>query len=155
MQELSIFIDFIRNEYKQELEPNLCEITYVNPIVMGDNLEGFSNLNNLLTVYKNEYSDDFLQEKRPENVTFITRYLIKINDTVKGRLYISLEPKIHKERGYPIYLMKLIARGQPLSNDVDGIMGFMDLGREWIVRGFTSITTSEMHDFWKRVKHHD
>jgi hypothetical protein len=30
------------------------------------------------------------------------------------------------------------------------IFRFFDLGRDQIVRGFTSITTPEMHQFWKR-----
>ena len=32
--------------------------------------------------------------------------------------------------------------------DVDGVMGFLDMGHEWIVQTFDSITTAEMHDVW-------
>jgi hypothetical protein len=44
----------------------------------------------------------------------------------------------------------MIARGKPLSPDVDGALRFLNIGHEWIVRGFTELTTPEMHSKWDR-----
>jgi hypothetical protein len=66
-----------------------------------------------------------------------------------GRLHISLEPKYSTD-GSLVFVMVLTARGKPSAPNAQGIRDFFDLGRKWIVRGFTSITTEQMHDLWGR-----
>ena len=39
--------------------------------------------------------------------------------------------------------------GSP-GEDIEGAFLFLDIGREWIVRGFTSLTTKDMHKVWRR-----
>jgi len=41
-------------------------------------------------------------------------------------------------------------RGRPLGEGVEGILKFMDFGREKIVRAFSDITTEKMHVLWGR-----
>jgi hypothetical protein len=49
-----------------------------------------------------------------------------------------------------MFLLTLTARGRPGSDGIPGVLQFLDVGREWIVRGFTSITTATMHKIWGR-----
>jgi hypothetical protein len=44
----------------------------------------------------------------------------------------------------------LTARGEPLTGDLDGVLDFIDLGHEWIVRAFESVTSDVMHDLWEK-----
>jgi len=44
----------------------------------------------------------------------------------------------------------LTVRGAPQTQDSNGVFGLLDKGHEAIVRGFTSITTAEMHKVWER-----
>jgi hypothetical protein len=46
--------------------------------------------------------------------------------------------------------LRLTARGLPDGQDLDGVLAWMDLGREWIVRGFADITSPSAHALWER-----
>jgi hypothetical protein len=46
--------------------------------------------------------------------------------------------------------MTLTARGVPHSSDQEELLRCLDVGREWVVRGFADFTTDEMHNLWKR-----
>ena len=84
---------------------------------------------------------------------------VGIRETIKdetdkpiGRLNLSSEPTFTHPENEPVFILTLTARGKPLGPGVSGIMDFLDIGREQIVRGFTSITTQRMHDkeVWER-----
>jgi hypothetical protein len=49
-----------------------------------------------------------------------------------------------------MYVMNLTARGRPDEESIEGALRFLDIGREWIVRGFAAVTTPEMHAIWRR-----
>jgi hypothetical protein len=67
-----------------------------------------------------------------------------------GRLHVAAEPAIRRSTGEEVYRITLTARGAPTGTGGDDVFGFLDLGREWIVRGFASITTEKMHQAWGR-----
>jgi hypothetical protein len=48
----------------------------------------------------------------------------------------------------PIYLANLTARVMPNGATVDRAMKALDVGHEWVVRGFDDLTTAEMHRHW-------
>jgi hypothetical protein len=52
----------------------------------------------------------------------------------------------------PILVMNLTARGEPAEPTNEGVLSFVDRGREMIVRGFASITSPEMHKVWRRIR---
>ena len=53
--------------------------------------------------------------------------------------------------GEKLFVLRLASRGRAASPDIDGALDFMDLAHEWIVRGFTSATTSDAHAKWGRT----
>ena len=50
-----------------------------------------------------------------------------------------------------LMVLTLVSRGSASSPNLDGSLDFMDLAHEWIVRGFTSVTTMEAHKKWRRT----
>ena len=148
-EELKIFEEFLSKESLGKLVPNQCEITYVNVIVTNDYWETHGQVDKVLSILSREYSDSFLPE--PETVSISTQFVIKQDDNPIGRLHIKGEPVFRQDDMVPGFQLTLTARGEPAGEGLDKILDFMDIGREWIVRGFTSVTTKMMHDRWGRI----
>ena len=151
VDEVESFVDFLNSEDLGNLIPNQCEITYVNHIYSDREGNLHPPLDEVVTVWNSEYSDDFLG--LPEDSRFQARYLIR--DATKksvGRLHINAEPRFKIDDGSPVLVLTLTARGFPQGKGLDGVISFLDLGREWIVKGFTSITTKKIHETWGRNK---
>lgn len=88
-----------------------------------------------------------------EDVRFSARYLIKdAQGNMIGRLIAELQPAYITSTRAEIISLNMIARGRPASPDIDGAIGFLQLGHEWIVRGFAELTTPAMHEMWKRTQ---
>lgn len=148
--ELGLLESFIAEESLGQLQICQCEVTYVNHIYSTGKSHIHQNVNDICTLINYEYSDDFLDA--PENLQLSIRYVIpnKSEEPI-GRLHISIDPQYLRKDLEPLLSMTLTARGVPRSENLDGCMEFLDIGREWIVRGFTSITTRQMHKIWERI----
>jgi uncharacterized protein (TIGR04255 family) len=142
------FLDFVRSERLGNVVPEQCEATYVNHIVSGQGWTRHGELDHVATVWENRYSDSYLG--RPEDVAFAARYRMPTDSAPLGRLYINLQSAFQSADKRQIYVLTLTARGRPTSTGTEGVFGFLDLGHEWIVRGFTSITRADMHRIWGR-----
>jgi len=115
----------------------------------GENWSGFGDLGEILTVFEPQYSDDFLF--KPEDVQTTLRYVLcDAQQQPIGRLHVNINSAYRSGDDHPMYVMTLTARGRPIGEGIEGALRFLDLGREWVVRGFTSITTSKMHKEWRR-----
>ena len=49
-------------------------------------------------------------------------------------------------------VLTLVSRGAASSPDLDGALDFMNLAHKWIVKGFTSVTTTQAHNQWRRTR---
>jgi len=147
--ELKRFQAFLQREQLGELKPNQCEVTYVNPIVAGRGWQAHGDLGEVITVFQRLFSDDFLDTL--EDAGLRLRFLIP-DEAGKpvGRLHVAIDPGYRSTDNQPLFIMNLTARGAPRGEGIDGVLGFLDLGREWVVRGFASITTQTMHKLWGR-----
>ncbi|MCP3959201.1 MAG: TIGR04255 family protein [bacterium] len=142
-EELARFSDFANNHALGPLKPSQCEVTYVNLIELGD-----GGAQDILTVLAEEYSDDYLPAA--ESAGLALAYTMALPGGHPGRLHVSANTKLTAvATGTPVMRLTLTARGAPLDGE-DGIRGLFDAGREWIVRGFCSITTAKMHALWGR-----
>jgi hypothetical protein len=129
--------------------PNQCEVTYVNHIVSGKGWERHGQLGEVVTMWANHSSDTFLPE--PQDVNFTVRYLISDNvGNPIGRLLVNIEPARRVVDDTPILVLQLTARGKPDGEGIDGVLKFFDVGREWVVRGFASMTSPQAHQIWGR-----
>jgi len=149
-ENLEVFCGFLSENRIGDFVPNQVELTYVNIIPSGEGWERFCEIEKVVTVSRLEYSDNFLSE--PENINYYERHLIHDEGQPIGRLHINIKPTIRISDNKQMLEMNLVARGIPIGSDIEGVLKFLDLGREWIVRGFASITRPEMHKQWGRTK---
>lgn len=147
--ELRRFAEFAACEQIGEFAPNQCEVTYVNHIAGGKGWQAHGDLGNVITVFQRSFSDEFLEV--PEDAGLGLRFLIP-DETGQpiGRLHAVLSSGYGDSDDQPLFVLNLTARGAPLGDGIDGVLGFLDLGREWVVRGFASLTTPTMHKKWGR-----
>ena len=143
---LSVFNQFLRDNDLGPIVPRQCEVSYVNALVEEGGINR-SRTADYVSLLRGPSEGGFLQE--PELVSLDTSYAIPQVDDFQGRLRISLRPATLKANGWDILLLTLTARGNPLESG--GVLGFLDLGREWIVRAFAEITTPKMQETWGRV----
>jgi uncharacterized protein (TIGR04255 family) len=156
----------------QDHPVELSEVTYVNPIEFpgDDAADGVGrthpDLANIINRFQKRPASAFLPEA--EDAHLQVRW--RIPDAAgmpAGRLYLSVEPGMRPSRlksaalatpdvpppGLtPIYLVNLTARVMPNGGTVDRAMKALDVGHEWVVRGFDDLTTDEMHRHWGRKK---
>lgn len=150
-EHLETLCSFLREATLGDIVPNQWELSYINHISGGDTVLNHYELGNVIPSWTHGQSDDFLPN--PEDVTLRVRYRIVENDKPIGRLHISAIPKFTLPEKDPIIALQLIARGEPVNvTDPGDVLPFFDLGHEWIVRGFASITSSKMHEQWGREK---
>jgi uncharacterized protein (TIGR04255 family) len=149
--ELSAFDKFTRAEALGAMTINQCEITYVNHLPKGEGWHGSGDVNELFSIWNAPNGMGFLPQ--PEDVRFDVRFRITDpNGEPTGRLRITLARAVRLKDQSEILVLTLIARGRPWASGVDGAVSFLDLGHEWIVRGFAEITTEAMHRLWGRTK---
>lgn len=151
-RDLHDLASFLDDQGLPPLRPVQCELTYMNPIPAED-LGPNAPLSALIGTWTDRYSDDFLPPA--EQVAFRARYQITDGGGAwAGRLHVSAEPMLRqeevKEAPEEVVMLQLFARGRPLGDGIEGILAFLDLGHDWIVNGFASITTRGMHERWGR-----
>ena len=140
------FLAFLESEDLDQPEVNQCEITYVNHIEIGSGWQNYAELNKVIAPWSGDRSGRFLRD--PERANMEMRYLLPEK---LGRLHISIVPVIRARDTKEVLQMNLIARGAPKSSKVEDMLDWFDLGREWVVKGFTDITTQSMHKIWRRT----
>ena len=149
--ELADFQTFLSAEELGGLSPVQCEVTYVNVILTEEGVwSSHSELGRVIPSATPRLIEGFLPP--PEQTRYASQYVIfDEEDVPQGRLYVSVEPTHHMTHKMPMYLMKLTFRGAPQGDGTDGIIKAMNLGHEWIVQGFATLTSSEMHRVWRRT----
>jgi uncharacterized protein (TIGR04255 family) len=121
-----------------------CEVTYVNIIPQGEGWATYAELPNVLKAWAGKTA----WLPTPENVSFNTRFVMPGN---QGRFHVALQPVIRNADAASALQLTLTARGQPSNGDLADVLAWFDLGHEWIVRGFTDLTTDQMHKAWGRT----
>ena len=90
---------------------------------------------------------EFLPEA--EDVALRVRYSIPGGDGAVSRLHVVADPGFDSS-GKPGIVLTLTARGGLGRGAEDSLESRLDLGREWIVRGFADVTSNAMHRHWER-----
>lgn len=146
---------FIQAEHIGHIDPNQCEVTYVNHIYFEKDGDPRDKLEEILRPWAKvdaDPGDEGATLPPLEDARFAARYVIKGGQNSPfGRLLIQAEPVV-AQNNQPIVRLNLTARGAPHAPSMDGVEEFFDIGREAIVRGFTAITTPAMHRIWGRRK---
>lgn len=124
------------------LRPNVCEVAYVNPIEADERWSQHGELDLVIAPWSGQHSDDFLPE--PIDVRVAARYGLPDG---AGILTVDATP-MTRTPDNTATMLQLAARGLARREDLAGAFAFLDLGREWIVRGFVSFTEADMHQAW-------
>lgn len=150
IKELQAFFD---EEGIGQIQPNQCEVTYVNLISFdGDIWTNPEAALKVLSEVRLDPDDSNARLPRLGDARYSARFVLADGqDMPIGRLIVSAQPAISNDGSRSLRL-ELTARGAPLSPDLDGASQFFDFGREAVVRGFTALTTPQMHKKWRRTK---
>jgi uncharacterized protein (TIGR04255 family) len=140
----SRYLDFLGQEGIDRPQVNQCEVTYVNHVPI--NVAEFGEAHRVVRALS-PMSGAFLPS--PETTFLNVRYVM---GGQQGRLHVNLQPAIRLDDRSPILQLTLTARGTPRSSQLEDILAWLDLGHEWVVRGFTDFTNIAMHKSWGRTK---
>lgn len=122
-----------------------CEVTYINDIVRGDGWNSIDDLPQLLTSWSGKRSGNYLPSL--ESLNLGCSFLMVPEN---GRLYVTVQHLKRAIDSAEVIQIRLFARGKPQSGNDTDVMKCMDLCHEWIVRGFTDITSEPAHKRWER-----
>lgn len=145
-------LNTIENFFKEfelgDLNPIEYELSYINHIPKG---EGWDTIDDLSRVFSDfvwvQKKERFLPN--PANVAWKTEFPLPGK---MGRLAVTLNQAIRTNDKVPLFVLELNARGLDESADKKDFRKWFDVAHEWIVRGFTDITTPEVHRIWEREK---
>ncbi len=140
------FADFVQQQNLGQVNAIQCEVTYINHLEIGKGWKSAADLSRVFPFWSGKMNGEFLPEA--EGVAFDVAF--RMPDQ-KGRLRVSLKPAIRTEDGTEVLQLTLTARGRPSGNDSGSVMAWLDLGREWVVRGFADFTSPQMHSLWHRL----
>ena len=140
---LSKLSRFLAEEWSTDIQPAQCEVTYVNHISLSALDKHSGTLGTLLNDIQPK-AGVYLPQPRYADASW--GYDVETS-SIRGRLHVTARAEVGPEPGSQVVL-SLTARGAPVSRNVDGILSFLDCGREWIVRGFQDITAPQMHKRW-------
>ncbi|HEV8370989.1 MAG TPA: TIGR04255 family protein [Pyrinomonadaceae bacterium] len=138
------FCSFLHQQGISQPEVQQCEVQYVNHIDF-NGWESFTSLVDAL----GEWPGGRGYLPRPESIVFNTSYLMPEN---AGRLRIVVQPAVRNNDGKRVIQLSLIARGRPSSSTREDILAWFDLGRNWIVNGFTEFSSTKMHQTWESIR---
>lgn len=122
-----------------------CEITYIDHFVRGREWQDLSDLPSIINFWSG-ISSNFLPSE-PDLVVIQTTYSMPDG---KGRLVIQLQPVTRAEDEKEVLQLQITAVGEPLSSDIEDMLAWFDLGREFAVRSFIDLTSEKMHELWGR-----
>jgi uncharacterized protein (TIGR04255 family) len=124
------------------LDGDLCEVTYVNH--METDGRDVAQITSLFSARRRR---QFLPPMERGQVAASWIIPDTIGDPT-GRLHLTVGSAVRAQDLVPITVLTLIARGKSLGPGLDGILGFADIGREWVVRAFRELTTPALHRVW-------
>jgi uncharacterized protein (TIGR04255 family) len=149
-REFTDFAAFVNEIGLGRLKTLQCEVTYVNQILAGEGWQRLGEIHKVLASCSELSRADFLPD--PEQASWTAKFAIRDGtDRFLGRLIVAAAPAFRRIDGHGLIQLTLTARGQRIGAGVEGVLGFFDIGHDWIVRGFADLTTPGMHDVWGRI----
>lgn len=134
LEEFECFCRFCAEEGLSPVVPEICEVVYINHLFPALGESGIDLFERAFMGIRWQNSDEFLP---PPDVASVNRVFVIGKE--QGRLYAETSVGLHKERG-EFVILKMTARvNHPfgLTNDV---ADSLQLGHDWVVKGFVSLT---------------
>jgi uncharacterized protein (TIGR04255 family) len=122
------------------LQPQVLDLTYINVLPRG---ELWHDLNDLKAIFREfgwrPSTSSFLPP--PSGLVFHAEYLLPNG---QGTLTVKLHRGNRRSDNTEVYSFNLSARGIGSDTTAAGMRQWFDMAREWIVRGFTDLTSPEI-----------
>ncbi len=129
-----------------ELKPIEYELTYINHIPRG---QGWNTIDDIPKIFS-----DFAWKKNkkrflpnPKKINWSTEFALPEQ---KGHMIVNLKQATKTEEKTPLLVLELKTGGISESTNNTATREWFDLAHEWIVRGFTDLTRSEIQKIWER-----
>ena len=142
--DLTNIIEHIQKAGLGTFRPNQCELTYINHVAFEATAP--AHLRDVLAVFARRPPTGPLGE--PESVRAALQWVMTVAGEPVGRLHMTAEPAIRQTDMKPVTVLTMTARGRPLGDGLDGVLSFLDLAHDYVVRSFVALTTERMHDTW-------
>jgi uncharacterized protein (TIGR04255 family) len=141
------FQSFLSENGLGVIDPLQYEMTYVNHIYQGDGWTKMDEIGNVFPDFCFRGNQRrFLPE--PEGLSWRTTFILP---NKAGRLHVTIRNGFSKEKNTQILMIELTVRGIGNDKSIDGMLPWFDLAREWIVRGFTDLTSKQVQEkVWRR-----
>jgi len=143
---LNTVMDFFSEFALGPFKPLEYELTYINHIPQG---QGWDSVKDLKGVFRdfnlNATAHRFLQD--PSAVSWQSAFELPEN---KGRLNVGLRMATRTTDKVPLLVLELRTIGIGESSTGGAFREWFDLAHEWIVRGFTDLTTPSIQKIWER-----
>jgi uncharacterized protein (TIGR04255 family) len=149
LSEVEKLNELLKKEHIGEIRPNQCELTYINTVTFADGQNPHENIPRITPLWAGTLSEQYLPN--PETTSFQTKYVLRRDAVPYGRLYVTFTPAYLTTDYSPVVQLEVTARGKPNGETVEAAFDLLDEEREAIVRGFTAVTTPQMHKEWGRT----
>jgi len=145
---LESFHTFVNEHKLGAIDAMQYEMTYVNHIPQGEGWNALSDLGKVFRDHRWVGTDRFLPGI--EHLNLRTSFELP-NRT--ARMHVSIRDGRRKDDMKPVFLFELTVRGFPGEASQKSMWAWFDVAREWIVRGFTDLTTEEIQkSVWRRTR---
>lgn len=149
-KELEAFRSFIVEEKLGEFAPVQCELTYINHLPSGEGWSTANELAGVIAPWSGHTTGSHLPDV--EAIRWTWQYRFDEDQEPCGRLHVEVRSALRKSDRHPLLAMHMIGRGAPIGEGSEGVLAFTDRAHEWIVKGFTALTTKSMHTLWERER---
>ncbi len=147
-ERFSTFENFIKNA-GMEISPVQYELTYVNQIPEGDLWKKVSDIGNIFNKINFSFGEGLMLEE-PESINWRISFVLP---NQSGRLYAIVKTGAKRTiDDKEVIVFDLTVRGIGQDKSLSNMKQWFDVAREWIVKGFTDLTTSEAQKLWRRTK---
>lgn len=127
--------------------PQAGELTYVNHFSPGQDVGAFM---------ESTFKDFCWQRDGRRFLPLPHEVSWRSNFTMPGEggvLRVRLYPARRQENNEALYVLELSAKSARQYKNIDEVLPWFDLAHEWIVKGFTDLTTEKAQkDVWKRER---
>ncbi len=131
-----------------KIEPIEFELSYINHIIEGQGWNTIDDIPNIISGFNlYQKKNDFLP--MPDKVNWQIGFPLPEH---QGSLRVSLKQAIRKEDKVPLLVLELKTIGISPSTSKKAIRDWFNLAHEWIVRGFTEITSPKIQKIWERER---
>jgi uncharacterized protein (TIGR04255 family) len=142
-----VFGKFLEKEGLGPPKPIECELTYINHILKGEGWESIPEIREVIPDLNwRSANKRFLPE--PRHLGWRVSFALPED---KGLLHVKLDHGLRKIDNRPVFILDLTARGLGADKSLDTVWNWFELAHEWIVWGFTDLTSPETQKaIWQR-----